>query len=71
MASTTETYLSAQRILENAGVRILGVVLKRMSAPQDGYYGPCKNSRYSADDWNALVSQRSCPLCFFSEHSVP
>ena len=50
MASTARGALvRAQRNLENAGARILGVVLHKMSAQRDGYYGSCKNSRYHAE----------------------
>ena len=57
MASTARGALvHAQRNLENAGARILGVVLHKMSAQRDGYYGSCKNSKYHAECWNTLLS---------------
>jgi capsular exopolysaccharide synthesis family protein len=41
--------IRTQRILENAGARILGVVLNKMTAQRDGYYGSYYHSRYYAE----------------------
>jgi len=40
--------IRTQRILENAGARILGVVLNKMTAQRDSYYGSYYHSKYYA-----------------------